>query len=74
MKTILNPHIPTKVDYSDENPLSTCENCALSIEQFTWYDDDCGWRTDRNWHYTTWVDGRGEGVKVARFHYECEKV
>jgi hypothetical protein len=74
MKTITTPHVPTKVDFSKENPTSTCENCSLTIEQFTWYDDDCGWRTERQWHYATWVDGRSPGVKVARFHYECESV
>lgn len=72
MKTILKPHTPTGIDFQPESPTSVCANCEKSIEQFTWYDDDCGWRTEREWHAKTWVDGKSANVKVARFHYECE--
>jgi hypothetical protein len=72
MKTILNPHKPTIIDYLPESPTSTCANCEKTIEQFTWYDDDCGWRTDKNWHFSTWHEGTSPNVRFARFHYECE--
>lgn len=70
MKTITNPHVPTKVDYLPENPTSICAKCDKKIEQFTWYDDDCGWRTDSQWHYLTWED-RPNNIKVGIHHYEC---
>jgi len=69
-------HSPTEITYGkspmDHDLYSSCFHCDSNIIRSTWYDDDCGWRTDK-WAVITWVPGVSEGVTVSRAEYECKE-
>lgn len=73
----MNKHEPTEVvtviaQGGDlDTQTSYCANCNQKIELPEYYDDDRGYFYAKNWSVVTYVDGKTEGVRVARYNSEC---